>query len=158
LVVRALGAEPAGLGRGLREGLDISAFDVCSRSIACAHSRPCHNRTRLGSPSSWSIARYGERGYSAARERGVAGRMRLLRNEHVLKLTDNQWWGIWSPWGFGIAWIMDPTSRVTGEPIPSPCGSRSDSGGTRGAAVPLAEVQSVTSSSHTGQGRRGDCR
>ena len=42
-------------------------------------------------------------------------------NEHVLKLTDNHWSAIWLTVGLlGVAWIIDPTSRVTGEPIPVP--------------------------------------
>ena len=64
----------------------------------------------------------------------MAGRMQLLRNEHVLKLTDNQWWALWLTVGLlGIAWILDPTSRVTGEPIPVPLWVR-----VLTVAVPLA--------------------
>jgi hypothetical protein len=43
----------------------------------------------------------------------------------VLELTGNQWWGIWLTVGLlGVAWILDPTSRVTGEPIPVPLWAR----------------------------------
>ena len=46
-------------------------------------------------------------------------------NEQVLKLTDSQWWAIWLTVGLlGVAWILDPTSRVTGEPIPVPFWAR----------------------------------